>query len=213
MRYTRLAAAAAAATMIVGTGALVAPANAAHSNPAPAATRTVISGTTTVTTAPGIANALLGKGLVVLATAPGSTNVTGALSNPRLNISFPVTGAGKTVDHKGTLIFLNPSKGKSVTLGDLKIDLKAKTISGKLNGGGYAPALKIDTSKAKVTTTVNRARTVTVTRYTNVGVSLNTAIDVAGVLNGALETDVFTPGLKVGSAAVTVIATRVPVRR
>ena len=200
MRFTRLAVVAATATMLVGAGALAAPANAAHSTPRPVpAKASPVYGTTTVTTDPGIANALLGKGLVVLATSPGSTSVIGSLSNPRLNINFPVTGINLgrgVIDHKGTLVILNPSKGKSVTLGDLRINLKAGTIAGKLNGGAYVPALKIDASKAKVTNTRAFSRT------SGVVVTLNKGI--GGVLNGALETDVFAEGLRLGLASVTV---------
>lgn len=205
MRFSRIAAAAAATVLLVGSGALLAPANAVQpaGHGAAHVKAVKIGGSTTVVTDPGIANAVLGAGLVVLAGTPGSTTVRGALTNPALAITFPVTGANLTrgtVNHRGSLIILNPSKGKAVTLGDLRIDLKAGTISGKLNGGAYAPAFRIDASKAKVVN--NRA----FVRYSNVGVLLNTGI--AGVLNTALETTAFTEGLRIGTATVNVTTKR-----
>lgn len=49
-------------------------------------------GTTSVTTAPGIATALLGNGIAPIATWPGRESLRSPKSSPAVRFSFPVTG-------------------------------------------------------------------------------------------------------------------------
>src|SRR2546430_8280540 len=75
-------------------------------------------GTTTLTTVPGLAGALLGAGIAPIATAPGTESL---LSGARLKFSFPVTGGRGdpspltgSIKHPGGILFVNTSNGGSV---------------------------------------------------------------------------------------------------
>src|SRR5689334_23732355 len=76
-------------------------------------------GATAVTTAPGIAAALLKNGIVPLATWPGSQSVQVGQSGPAVRFAFPVTGGrvslsplGGQVYHRGGILFVNAKNGK-----------------------------------------------------------------------------------------------------
>src|ERR1700760_4723929 len=58
-------------------------------------------GATAVTTAPGIAPALLKNGIVPLATSPGTESVLFPKSGPAARFTFPVTGGRVTLSPLG----------------------------------------------------------------------------------------------------------------
>jgi hypothetical protein len=94
-RFRYLAAAMAITGLLAGSAATAA--SAATSQPARAQAAAAVhlrSGATAVTTAPGIAAALLTNGIVPLATWPGSQSVQSPASGPAVLFTFPVTGAG-----------------------------------------------------------------------------------------------------------------------
>src|SRR5581483_1586580 len=94
MRAIRLAATAtAAACLVTCTATAASAATASPARPAhPAAWVHLKSGTTVVTTAPGIAAALLKNGIAPVATWPGRESVKLPKSGPQVRFAFPVTG-------------------------------------------------------------------------------------------------------------------------
>ena len=143
----------AVATAITGllTGSAVTAASAATSHPA-GATHAVAAvhlkgGATAVTTAPGIAKALLANGIVPIATAPGSESLQ---SGPAVRFTFPVTGGrgtslsplGGQIYHQGGILFFNAKNGKQVEVSQFTISLTHGDLTGIVNGnpnGGRAP--------------------------------------------------------------------------
>src|SRR5689334_24937058 len=114
----------AAATAVTGmlTGSAATAASAAPARPAEAQAAAAVhlrGGATAVTTAPGIAAALLKNGIVPLATWPGSQSVQVGQSGPAVRFAFPVTGGrvslsplGGQVYHRGGILFVNAKNGK-----------------------------------------------------------------------------------------------------
>ena len=93
-RFRYLAAAMAITGLLAGSATA---ASAATSQPARAQAAAAVhlrSGATAVTTAPGVAAALLANGIVPLATWPGSQSVQSPASGPAVRFTFRVTGAG-----------------------------------------------------------------------------------------------------------------------
>lgn len=95
---------------------------------ASAATATVKSGTTTITTAPGLATALLQQQVVAGATPVTNNRISYVGGDLQVAYSFAVTGGSfdpavnqGEVDHRGTLVFLNLANGKRVTLKRLQL--------------------------------------------------------------------------------------------
>src|SRR5579875_3694287 len=88
--FRRFAVAVAAAGILLGTGAGVASA-ATASSPACSSVH-LKGGETSLTTAPGIAAALLSHGIVPLATLPGTEGASVGKSGVAVQFGFPVTG-------------------------------------------------------------------------------------------------------------------------
>jgi hypothetical protein len=198
------------AAITTATGLLLAPvagaASASVSHPAAthAATVHVRSGTTTLTTVPGLAAGLLGVGIVVFATAPGTESLLGSTSNPQIKFSFPVTGGrinpsrlSGSIKHRGGILFVNTSNGDAIKLSRLTINLTHKRLSGIVSGLGVRVILaKLNFSNARV-----RVRRHSV-KASRIGVRLTT--DAANALNTALGTTLFAPGMKIASLTTLV---------
>jgi hypothetical protein len=140
-------------------------------------------GETTVTTASGIVRALIDEDLEVRATGEAEVEK----SDGRLKVSFRITDLenGDTeISHAGGLAFVNrddPSQRLRVSA--FLVDLDEKTLSGRVNGGGYAELFTLDTSGGEVT--------------------LGLTDVAADALNDALDTDLFDEGLEFGTAKVS----------
>jgi hypothetical protein len=158
-------------------------------------------GATAVTTAPGIAPALLKNGIVPLATWPGSQSALFPKTGPAARFSFPVTGGTVTVSplggkvrHAGGILFLNVTNGKKIEVSRFTIDLSHTDLTGIVNGNPKArvPLFRLDLSHAKLAagTHVITAR----------GIGLTLTAIAARALNAALGTKLFSAGLKLGTA-------------
>ena len=159
-------------------------------------------GATAVTTAPGIAAALLTHSIVPLATWPGSQSVQSPASGPAVRFRFPVTGGrvtlsplGGTIDHRGGILFLNVKNGKKITVSSFTIDLTHADLTGIVNGNPKArvPLFRLGLSHAKLTAGKH------VVTAREIGLKLTSA--AAKALNAALGTKLFSAGLKLGTAS------------
>jgi hypothetical protein len=160
------------------------------------------SGATAVTTAPGIAAALLTHGIVPLATWPGSQSVQSPASGPAVRFTFPVTGGrvtlsplGGTIDHRGGILFLNAKNGKKIKVSRFIIDLAHADLTGIVNGNPRArvPLFRLDLSHARLAAGKH------IVTARGIGLTLTSA--AAKALNAALGTKLFSAGLKLGTAS------------
>jgi hypothetical protein len=203
MRRLRYLAAVAAITGVL-TGSAVTAASAATSQGAGAqATASVRlhGGTTAVTTAPGVASALLQHGIVPRATWPGSQSVLPLNSGPAVLFTFPVTGGlvtlsppGGNVYHSGGILFRNVNNGKKIEVSRFTIDLTHGDLTGIVNGSPKArvPLFRLDLSHAKLAA----GKHLVIAR----GIGLKLTAVAARALNAALATRLFSAGLELGTA-------------
>ena len=186
------------------TGSAATAASAATSQPARAqgAAVHVRGGTTAVTTAPGVAPALLKNGIVPLATWPGSQSVLSAKSGPAVRFAFPVTGGtvtlsplGGKVRHAGGILFLNVTDGKTIEVSRFTIDLSRADLTGIVNGNPKArvPLFRLDLSHASLAAGKH------VITARGIGLTLTRA--AATAMNAALGTRLFSAGLNLGTAS------------
>jgi hypothetical protein len=189
------AAAASAGLLLAGAGGVAS----ASARPAPSVRLT--GGLTTVTTSPKIAAALVGNGIVPLATAPGQQWLT---LKPGLaaHLSFPVTGGrvslhpvGGFVTHIGGILFLDAKTGKQVEVSNFTIDITRDNLNGIVNGN---PRARIAIFKLGLGHAVLKAGRHSVSA-SNITLSLTPG--AASALDASLGTTVFTAGLGVGTAA------------
>lgn len=87
-------------------------------------------GDTSVTTAAGIAAALLGHGIVPIATLPGTEGARIGGSGVTIRFTFPVTGGWLnaarlrgTIWHKGGILFADVPAGKQILVSDFVISV------------------------------------------------------------------------------------------
>jgi hypothetical protein len=177
-------------------------ASAATSQPArqQAAAVHLTGGATTVTTAPGVASALLSKGIVPLATSPGSQSVL-SQGGPAARFTFPVTGGqvtlsplGGQIGHSGGILFLNAANGKEIQVSHFTIDLTQADLTGIVNGN---PAARVSLFNLSLSHAKLAAGKHTVTA-SGIGVTLTAT--AAKALNAALGTTLFSAGLHLGTA-------------
>jgi hypothetical protein len=196
-----------AATVAV-TGLLAGPAaTAASAAPARATAVRAVEGAhlrggaTAVTTAPGIAAALLKNGIVPLATWPGRESVLLLKGGPAVRFTFPVTGGqvrlsplGGKIRHAGGILLLNVANGKTIQVSRFTIDLTHADLTGIVSGNPRArvPLFRLDLSHAQLAA---GKHVITASR---IGVKLTSA--AAKALNAALGTGLFAAGLKLGTA-------------
>jgi hypothetical protein len=98
-------------------------------------------GDTSVTTAPGIAGALLGHGIVPIATLPGTEGARVGSGGVAVRFTFPVTGgwlnAAKlrgTIWHKGGILFVAPATGKQIKVSNFVINVHQGVLTAEVNG-------------------------------------------------------------------------------
>jgi hypothetical protein len=201
--FSYLATATAVAAMLTGpavTSASAAPARPASGQTAAAGVE-LRGGATAVTTAPGIAAALLKNRIVPHATRPGRESVLSFKSGPAVRFTFPVTGGrvtlsplGGKISHRGGILFVNKNNGKKIKVSRLVIDLTHADLTGIVNGNPRArvPLLRLDLSHAKLVA----CKHAVVAR----GIGLKLTSTAAKALNAALGTKLFSAGLKLGTA-------------
>ena len=206
-RFKYLAAAIAMTGLLAGSAATATAtaASAATSQPARAQAAAAVhlrSGATAVTTAPGIAAALLTHGIVPLATWPGSQSVQAGKSGPAVRFAFPVTGGrvslsplGGQVYHRGGILFVNVKNGKQVEVSRFTIDLSRADLTGIVNGNPKArvPLFGLDLSHARLAA----GKHVVTAR----GIGLKLTAAAARALDAALGPKLFSAGLKLGTAS------------
>jgi hypothetical protein len=203
MRRLRYLAAFAAITSVL-TGSAVTAASAATSQGAGAQAAAGVrlhGGTTAVTTAPGVASALLQHGIVPRATWPASQSVLSLKSGPAVRFAFPVTGGlvslsplGGNVYHGGGILFRNVNNGKMIEVSLFTIDLTHGDLTGIVNGSPKArvPLFRLDLSHAKLAAGKHLV--------TARGIGLKLTAVAARALNAALGTRLFSAGLELGTA-------------
>jgi hypothetical protein len=166
---------------------------------APAATR-LTGGTTTVTTGPGVAGALLRAGILPVATPPGRQSFSVGRHGLATSFSFPVTGGAVdlttlagTIKHRGGIVFINLRNGKRLSVSDFVIDTTTGTLTGRVNRTSTrVPVFTLDLSAATVSASGHQVK------VGNIDVRLTAA--AAGALNQTLGTSVFAGGLDIGTA-------------
>jgi hypothetical protein len=202
MRGFKYLAAVAAIAGLAGSATTAVSAATSHGAGASAAAAVHLrGGATAVTTAPGIALALLKNGIVPLATSPGTESVVFPQSGPAARFTFPVTGGSVTLSplggkirHAGGLLFANVTNGKTVQVSQFTINLSRRNLTGIVNGNPKArvPLFNLDLSHAKLTA----GKHVVTAR----GIGLKLTSIAAKALNAALGTKLFSPGLTLGTA-------------
>ena len=193
----RLVLAAAAATSVALVGATVAPATAA-----PTQRHTGLTGTTAVTTAPGIATTLISKGVLPLPVLPSTGFRLGYDHGLTATYKFPITGGNPNLSgpsgdilHSGGINFV--SFRAHLTISNFDIDLAAgKVFATKVNGAAARVAiLDLDLSGLKVSTSGN-------TTVLN-GIKVTLDAQAATALNSTFRGLNLPAGLAFGSASVT----------
>ena len=200
LRY--LAAATAVTGLLAGSGVTAASAATAQPTGAQAAAAVHLrGGATAVTTAPGIAPALLKNGIVPLATWPGSQSLRFPESGPAVRFAFPVTGGrvtlnplGGKIRHRGGILFFNVKNGKKIEVSRFTVNLTHADLTGIVNGNPKArvPLFRLDLSHAKLAA----GKHIVTAR----GIGLKLTSVAAKALNAALGTRLFSAGLKLGTA-------------
>ena len=158
-------------------------------------------GTTAVTTAPGVASALLQNGIVQKAVWPGSERVLYGKNGPAVRFAFPVTGGqvtlsplGGNIYHDGGIWFRNTRNGKTIEVSRFTIDLTHGDLTGIVNGNPAArvPLFRLGLSHANLTAGSHlvKAR----------GIVLTLTSVAARALDAALGTRLFSAGLELGTA-------------
>ena len=203
MRGLRYLAAAVAITGLL-TGPAVTAASAATSQGAAArgaAGAHLRGGTTAVTTAPGVASALLQNGIVPQAIGPGRERVLHGKNGLAVRFAFPVTGGlvtlsplGGTIYHAGGILFRNTRNGKTIEVSQFTIDLTHGDLTGIVNGNPAVrvPLFRLGLSHARLAA----GRHLVTAR----GIVLTLTPVAATALNAALGTGLFSAGLELGTA-------------
>jgi hypothetical protein len=205
--FKRLAVTVAAAGVLLGTTAGVASASttgAQRQCGTPSVVR-LTGGHTTLTTAPGIAAALLSHGIVPLATLPATEGAETISGGVAVRFAFPVTGGRVnlkqltgTIDHSGGILFIAPASGKEIVVSNFVINLKAHVLTAIVNGNAKArvPLLSLSLAHAKVTA---GKHAVAVS-----GIVARLTKTAAGALDATFGTSLFTAGLELGTAGTVV---------
>jgi hypothetical protein len=200
--FRHVAAVTAIAGLLTGSAATAASAAARPSLARATAAVHLRGGATAVTTARGIAPALLKNGIVPLATWPGSQSVLFRKSSPAVRFTFPVTGGrvtlsplGGQIHHAGGILFVNVTNGKNIEVSRFTIDLAHADLTGIVNGNPKVrvPLFRLGLSHAKLS-----ARKHIVTAR---GIGLKLTSAAAKALNAALGTNLFSAGLRLGTAS------------
>lgn len=198
---TLVAGTVAAATLVLP--ALASPAQATDAPTATAAATQVLGGKTTLTTTPGIVDALVGAGVTPTFSPQLDTRAVVKNGKTVVSSAFRVTGgrldlaAGTgRVDHSGSITFTRGAS--SLTIGSFQVVLGAKPqLTAKVNAGARVPVFDLDLAGLTVSDNNDVVRLC--------GVKVNLTKVAADALDTTLDTTVFTPGLTVGSVRSVVV--------
>ena len=203
--FKKLAVAAATAGLLVGAAAGAASAATAGSQPTRAAAVRLTGGQTSVTTAPGIAGALLKNDIVPIATLPGTEGASSNRGGVYVQFGFPVTGGSVnlskltgTIDHRGGILFIDPATGKQIAVSNFIINVGQGDLTAIVNGNPKArvPLLSLGLDHAKITVSRHAVKiTGIVVRFTKVA---------AAALDATFGTTLFTGGLELGTASTLI---------
>jgi hypothetical protein len=182
-------------------GPVAGTASASASTATRAAQIRLTGGETVVTTAPGIATALLGNGIVPIATLPGTAGAQlgGGVA---VRFTFPVTGgwlnAAKltgTIWHSGGILFADLPAGKQIAVSDFVINVHQGVLTAEVNGNPKVrvPLLKLNLAHA----TIRKGW-----HYIKIsGIVLTLTSTAASALDATFGTTLFKPGLELGTAS------------
>jgi hypothetical protein len=183
-------------------GPVAAASSASASTASPSSQVRLTGGETTVTTAPGIATALLSNGIVPVATLPGTEGASIGGGGVAVQFSFPVTGgwlnAGKltgTIWHKGGILFADVPAGKQILVSDFVISVHQGVLTAEVNGSSATrvPLLKLSLAHA----TIHKGW-----HWIKIsGIGLTLTGTAASALDATFGTSLFQPGLKLGTAS------------
>ena len=160
-------------------------------------------GTTSLTTVPGLAAALLQGSIVTFATTPGTESLLGSTVDPQIKFTFPVTGGRVnpsrltgSIKHRGGILFINTSNDLAIKLSKFIISLTHHRLTAIVSSlGERVTVAKLKFSHARIR--IGRHRV----RASRIGVHLTT--DGANALDNALSTTAFTPGMKIATATTS----------
>ena len=199
-RFKRVAAVVMAAGLFIGP--MTATASAATRAPDRSSQVWLTGGDTSVTTAPGIAAALLGHGIVPLATLPGTQGAQIGGGGVAVRFTFPVTGGWVnlatlhgTIYHRGGILFLAPATGHEIEVSDFVISVHQGLLTAEVNGNPKArvPLLRLSLANA----TIHAGR-----HYVRIsGIVLTLTGTAASALDATFSTNLFQPGLELGTAS------------
>jgi hypothetical protein len=203
--FKRVAAVAMAAGLFLGMGGAATAATASAASRAPAWSRVRLTGgDTSVTTAPGIAAALLGHGIVPLAVLPGTEGASVGSNGVAVVFTFPVTGGWAnlstlhgSIRHSGGILFTDPATGKQIEVSDFVISVHQGVLTAEVNGnaGARVPLLDLSLAHATVHAGWHQVRIS--------GITLTLTKTAASALDTTFGTTLFTAGLKLGTASTT----------
>jgi hypothetical protein len=201
--FRRLSLAAAAATLLTVAAAGSASAATTHQAAASHATSVqLLGGHTTVTTAPGIAAALISHHIIPSAILPGTERVRHTNSGVVVRFRFPVTGGQVSLNplsgrirHSGGILFSDPENGKKIAVSNFTINLTRGVLTGIVNGNPNARVPLFGLGLAHATLSVH-CHVVTAR-----GIVLQLTKTAAGALNATFHTHLFKAGLVIGTAA------------
>jgi len=198
--FKRVAAVVMAAGLFIGP--MTATASAATRAPDSSSQVWLTGGDTSVTTAPGIAAALLGHGIVPLATLPGTQGAQIGGGGVAVRFTFPVTGGWVnlatlhgTIYHRGGILFLAPATGKEIEVSDFVISVHQGLLTAEVNGNPKTrvPLLRLSLAHA----TIHAGR-----HYVRIsGIVLTLTGTAASALDATFSTNLFQPGLELGTAS------------
>jgi hypothetical protein len=158
-------------------------------------------GHTSVTTAPGIAAALLGHGIVPLATLPGTEGASIGSSGVAVTFTFPVTGGyldaaalKATIWHQGGILFIDPATGKQLEVSDFIINVQKGVLTAEVNGNPKVrvPLLSLSLAHATIHAGWHYVQ------ISGIGVTLTGT--AASALDATFSTTLFKAGLDFGTA-------------
>lgn len=200
--FKRVAAVAMMAGLFAGPVAGAASASAVTQAPQRSSQLRLTGGDTSVTTAPGIAAALLGHGIVPIATLPGTAGAQIGGGGVAVRFTFPVTGGWLnpakltgTIWHKGGILFLAPATGKQIQVSNFVISVHQGVLTAEVNGN---PKVRIPLLRLSLThATIHAGR-----HYVQIsGIVLTLTRTAASALDATFSTTLFTPGLELGTAS------------
>ncbi|HEY2262633.1 MAG TPA: hypothetical protein VGI96_08415 [Streptosporangiaceae bacterium] len=198
--FKRVAIVATMAGLVVGP---VAAASSASASTASSSSQVRLTGgETTVTTAPGIATALLGNGIVPVATLPGTEGASIGSGGVAVKFTFPVTGgwlnAKKltgTIWHKGGILFADVPAGKQILVSDFVISVHQGVLTAEVNGSSKVrvPLLKLSLAHAAIHKGWHSIK------ISGIGLTLTST--AASALDATFGTGLFTAGMTLGTAS------------